>query len=475
MSPDLPTAVRAVFSAPFRADAEWIASVPAPQRAAHRRSAFLRLILVCTLVLFVLVFFPAAVLGNAGAASLLRLGLVTLLVAAGLLLNTRGRTIEAGTLFMAGGIALTIDFLATNPAGLDLQALLTLALLSVFILIAGLILPGWAPWSLAGIIIAVTIASVFLLPLAPPLRATLPDPQQIRFAVAGPLILLQVFVALFSWIAARSGEATVQAVSRAFAREQELSQLKDQFITNVNHELRTPLMAMDGYIKLLRLRHQTITQERRSELIEKAARAGDDLVTLVTSILATQHLEQTAEDFTPAPTHLRETLDSAIRLAAIELETSKTLDSSERALRLRLPKDLIVWAEPVRLQQIFTNLLSNAVKYSPPGTPIEVAARVLSSRWEASEGLRAPASLAEITIRDFGLGIPPEQLSLLFERFVRLPRDLASSVPGNGLGLYLCRVYAEGMGGKIWAESTGIPGEGTTFHLQLPLPPPGKA
>ncbi len=79
--------------------------------------------------------------------------------------------------------------------------------------------------------------------------------------------------------------------------------------------------------------------------------------------------------------------------------------------------------------------------------------------------------MVEIVVRDHGHGIPPEQIPLLFERFVRLPRDLASNVTGNGLGLYLCRVLAEAMGGRIWAESTGVEGEGSAFHVLLPAPP----
>ena len=71
-------------------------------------------------------------------------------------------------------------------------------------------------------------------------------------------------------------------------------------------------------------------------------------------------------------------------------------------------------------------------------------------------------------MRDYGQGIPPAQAPLLFNRFVRLPRDLASNVAGTGLGLYLCRVFAEGMGGTITAESSGIAGEGTAFVLRLP-------
>jgi signal transduction histidine kinase len=144
----------------------------------------------------------------------------------------------------------------------------------------------------------------------------------------------------------------------------------------------------------------------------------------------------------------------------------------------------MVWGSSVRVRQIFTNLLSNAVKYSLPSTPIEISARMSNEKEHGQahpphgDGSRASAlmgngklAMVDITVRDHGLGIPPEQIPLLFNRFVRLPRDLASSIPGNGLGLYLCQEYAEAMGGTMWVESSGVEGEGSTFHVCLPLPP----
>jgi signal transduction histidine kinase len=466
-------AIGALFTAPFRVDLRQVGMLSPSERKHQRRSAFLRLILACILFLLVLVLLPAAVLGHAAVASLWRLGLVILLAAVGVILNARRHTTIAGILFTYGALAFTVDFLVTNPTGLDLQAILTMSLFSAFILIVGLILPGWLTWLSAGVMTIIAVACVFFLPFAQPLQQLSPDLIQLRVAVAGPLVVLYLLIALFSWLAGRSSDATVETVSAALEREQELGKLKDQFITSVNHELRTPLMALHGYVKLLGLRHQTLSPERRGELIEKAERAGKDLVALVTSILELQSLDEMVKAFTPEQIIVREGIDSAIRLVELEPGNPQGDSAAERDIRVDVPEGLTVWADAVRLRQILTNLLSNALKYSPSGTPIEVAARVLPAgseraRRSFSERLPGKTPMVEITIRDYGYGIPSEQIPLLFERFVRLPRDLASNVAGNGLGLYLCRTFAEAMKGRIWVESTGIEGEGTAFHLILP-------
>ncbi len=123
------------------------------------------------------------------------------------------------------------------------------------------------------------------------------------------------------------------------------------------------------------------------------------------------------------------------------------------------------------------NLMSNALKYSGPGAPIEITARVeqpvvVPHGWRRAT-IAAPR-LVEVSVRDYGFGIPPDQAILLFQRFVRLERDIASAVVGTGLGLALCRSHVEAMGGHIWVESTGVPGEGSTFTFTLPLGTPAS-
>jgi signal transduction histidine kinase len=253
----------------------------------------------------------------------------------------------------------------------------------------------------------------------------------------------------------------------ASQRAQQLDDLKNQFISSVNHELRTPLMTMQAYIELLRARHEQIATPRRGVLIEEVGRTSDALVDLVQSILEVRRLDQETGDFPREAVAIQDALEKAIVLV-----NPREAEVQERALRVQIPHGLAIWGEPVRLQQILTNLLTNAVKYSPPGTDVEVSAQLTSSKKRARR-LGEGGPQVEIVVRDYGFGIPPNEAPLLFNRFVRLPRDLASKVVGSGLGLYLCRTLTEAMGGRIWVESTGIPGEGSAFHVVLPAAPAG--
>ena len=280
-----------------------------------------------------------------------------------------------------------------------------------------------------------------------------------------PLVILGLVVVVF--IITRQVFTTRDLVDARIATEraEQLDGLKDQFITSVNHELRTPLMTMKSYLSLLTDPGVQAPEEKRRDMLTRANRSCENLVYLVQGILDTRRIDQEAGNFTPEQINVL-----AATQAALSLIDPREADPASRQIALDIPSHLLVWGEQVRVQQILTNLISNAIKYSPEGTPVSVQARVVTERAHRLLADKSgPGQMVEITVQDRGLGIPPEQQALLFRRFVRLPRDIASMVRGTGLGLYLCRVFAEAMGGSIWIESSGIPGEGSTFYVRLPM------
>jgi signal transduction histidine kinase len=258
-------------------------------------------------------------------------------------------------------------------------------------------------------------------------------------------------------------------IRAAYERARKLDELKDQFITNVNHELRNPIMALYTYVDTVRLAGAEMPEPQRATLLDEAVAMGDRVIALIESILDVRRIDQGVGAFVSAPVLVRAAVLDAATLVGME-----TTQGVKRELYVAVPDDLEVWGDANLVSEILTNLLSNALKYSAPGTPISVSAK----RLPTTHGLRRTAGaqpLAEIAVQDHGLGIPPDQISLLFQRFMRLERDLASTVIGNGLGLHICRILAEAMGGDIRVASTGIPGEGSTFFVRLPVPPENSA
>lgn len=327
------------------------------------------------------------------------------------------------------------------------------------------------PWMIL-VTTACTTGFVLLLSGSPSLVRDLADPNNVNSV--GAFVIEQWVLALIVFAAARGYRRILRLISDVrvqYERAKQLDELKDQFITTVNHELRNPVMLMQGYIELLRIKGDELPPERRAELMQRAGQAGDHLTELVKSILSTRRVDQSARNFEPEAVPVFDAVATAASMV-----DPREARGMERELRVQVPPDLTIWGEAVRLQQILVNLLSNAIKYSPPGTAIEVSARLISETPSDSapwrRGARGEQSMVDIVVRDHGFGVPPDQAPLLFQRFVRLPRDLASTTMGNGLGLYLCRELTEAMGGRIWVESTGVEGEGSAFYVRLPPPPP---
>jgi signal transduction histidine kinase len=250
-------------------------------------------------------------------------------------------------------------------------------------------------------------------------------------------------------------EQLYQQLQMANQHLRELDELKDQFLMSASHELRTPLTAVQGYLELMAQLHDQLPHQKRWEYLQKARRSCDTLVMLLSNVMDASRLEVDA-DIDPAhmeSVSIQEMIQSVLNL----LEPRVTQE--QREVDLHIPPDLHVRADPGRLRQVLLNISINALKYSPPPTPIAFAAQITS----------ASHSTVIISVTDRGKGIAPQDQSRVFQRFVRLERDRSSSTPGSGLGLYISYRLIEAMGGKIWIESQGIAGEGTTFHIQLPI------
>lgn len=249
----------------------------------------------------------------------------------------------------------------------------------------------------------------------------------------------------------------------AYEQQQLLAQIKDQFLQNVNHELRTPLTAVYGYLDLLLEHNDQLDPTMRATFLKQAMYSCDELQLLVNNVLDSIRVDNEKAYL------LLEEL-AVIDIVQEVLERSDPRRLQEHAIQVEVADYLVVRANGQYMRQILRNLLSNAFKYAPLDSPITVSASLYGAIVERAH----PAPEICIRVKDLGLGIPPEEIPLLFGQFVRLKRDISGNVRGTGLGLYISRQFVEAMGGRIWVESTGIPGEGSSFCFTLPCVPRPK-
>ena len=224
---------------------------------------------------------------------------------------------------------------------------------------------------------------------------------------------------------------------------------KDEFISTLSHELRTPINAIIGWVRVVRLqKDDTATVDRALEAIDRNAKAQtdiiEDLLDISRMITGKLRLELTRIDL---PSFINECVD-AIRPAAeakrITL-TQKATPSLERLL-----------GDRSRLQQVMWNLLSNAIKFTPPQGRVQINIH------------RNAGSKIVVSVTDTGVGIRADFLPHVFERFTQSDQSATRPHSGLGLGLAIARHLVEMHGGTLSAESPG-PGKGATFTFELPL------
>ena len=248
-------------------------------------------------------------------------------------------------------------------------------------------------------------------------------------------------------------EALKARSRQAEARAAEANRFKDEFLATLSHELRTPLNAMIGWIHMLRLyREDAGLRERALDVIERNARAQTQIVAdlLDVSRIITGKLRLRM---------CRVDLSDVVRAGCESLQPSMVA----RNLRLTIeptPMPCVVYGDPDRLQQVVWNLLSNAAKFTGHGGRIEV-------RMGASD------ATAWISVTDTGVGIHPEFVPYVFDRFRQEDSTMTRAYGGLGLGLAIVRHLIELHGGSVEAASEGE-GRGATFIVRLPCARPAE-
>ncbi|MFL5805070.1 MAG: sensor histidine kinase [Roseiflexaceae bacterium] len=302
------------------------------------------------------------------------------------------------------------------------------------------------------------------LPADAPVRPLDPQEQPVRMTDAGRTLSLA-----WSTISDRRGlargallllrditEHEALAASRAEVEMlQKLNRFKADVIRTMRHELRTPLTAILGYSGALMI-HET--SEERREFLNIIRRETRRLTRMIEDFLDMSSIQAGSMRYHPRPLDLTE---RCVLLAERFIETRST-----HPLIVDLPAELPpVQADPDRLDQVLTNLVGNAIKYSPAGGCVRISAQVWDRR---GPGATANGhSWLRIVVCDQGLGLPPDSLEQIFERFYRVQDDARFSIRGTGLGLAICKEIVQVHGGSIWAESDG-PGQGSTFSFTLP-------
>ncbi|GAC1565577.1 MAG: hypothetical protein NVS3B14_03750 [Ktedonobacteraceae bacterium] len=254
--------------------------------------------------------------------------------------------------------------------------------------------------------------------------------------------------------------------------------LKNDLISMVSHELRAPLTAIKGYTGLLQAysvedrqqvneREVTITPARQQQYLDIIMQQAGHLEVLMGDLLDVSRIQAGKLALRFTEVNVETICQQVLRLAQQRIDQQRL---QRHTLRCQVSPDLpSIQADPHRLQQILQNLLDNAIKYSPHGGLIELLAGIeyppLDTQSSAAQHEALP--LAQITIRDQGIGISAQQRARLFRPFSRLDHPLTSQVQGAGLGLYITHKLVQAMQGTIELDSREH--HGTSVTLRFPL------
>lgn len=240
-------------------------------------------------------------------------------------------------------------------------------------------------------------------------------------------------------------EGSTLLLFQDLTQQRQLENVRKDFISNVSHELRTPLAAVKALNETLQDGALEDPPAAR-RFLERMETEIDAMSLMVTELLELSRIESGRVPLEITPVHPIEIVNPAYERLSLQAERARL------EFIVNCPPELpMVLADAVRTQQVVINLVHNAIKFTREGGKVEVTAR-------------AKDDLVVFTVRDSGIGIAPDDLPRIFERFYKADRSRTGR--GTGLGLAIARHLVEAQGGSIWAESEL--GKGSTFYFSLP-------
>lgn len=278
------------------------------------------------------------------------------------------------------------------------------------------------------------------------------EPQHAEIAVGSgrqPTLLAMTATAMRN----AQGEANVLLIGRDITRLKQLEDVRREFVANVSHELRTPLAIFQGYLETL-LDHPSMPEKELVGILEVLKKHSTRLNLLVEDLLIIARLESRRERLNVEPIEPRSLIEDMV--------SDWTAIAAKKDIELRAETELGApefEADAFRIEQVMNNLVENAIKYTDAGGSVVVRA------------LACEAGI-EIRVEDTGIGLTPQDLPHIFERFYRADKSRAREQGGTGLGLSIVKHLAGLHGGTVHAESTY--GKGTAIILRLPLLQPGS-
>jgi signal transduction histidine kinase len=234
-------------------------------------------------------------------------------------------------------------------------------------------------------------------------------------------------------------------------RLRELDRLKTSFLANMSHELRTPLNSILGFTEVMLEGIDGELTETMNNDLGLIRKNGQHLLHLINDVLDMAKISAGKMNISLERFKVHDLLEEVFQI-------SSSL-AAEKKLSLMIEADsdrkIEITADRTRIRQVMLNLVSNAVKFTDTGG--------VSIRTQQKDGK------VRIRVSDTGLGIPKEKLDLVFQEFTQVDTSATRKVGGTGLGLPISLSLVQMHGGRLWAESSGIPGEGTTFYVELPV------